>query len=94
MGATRAELIAAEIDRLKDEAKILERDWRRIPFLFAFILFAGPAHWIWGPTAAFYAILCVPCLVITAAYLIGVRRRENTELLGELEGQLEELEPG
>ena len=92
MGATRIELIAAEIERLKEEALVLERDWRRIPYLAAFIVLAGPVHWVWGATAAFYAILCVPCLVATAAYLIGVRKRENRDLLAELEEQLEDYE--
>ena len=91
MGATRAELIEAEIERLKGEAKTLERDWRRIPFLAAFFLLALPVNWIWGPTASFYAVLCVPCLVATAAYLIGVRKRENRDLLVELEDQLEDM---
>lgn len=91
MGATRAELIEAEIERLKGEAKILERDWRRIPFLAGFFALALPVHWIWGPTASFYTVLCVPCLVVTAAYLIGVRKRENRDLLAELEDQLDEM---
>ena len=79
----------AEIDRLKDEAKVLERDWRRIPFLAAFLLLAGPVYWVWGATASFYAVLCVPCLVLTAYYLSGGRIREIKDLLVELEDQLE-----
>ncbi len=77
-----------ELERLRSEAKILERDWRRVPFLFVFILSAVPAYLIWGPTAAFYAILCTPCLVITALYLLGVRRAENKQSIEELEQQL------
>ncbi len=86
--ADRRALIEQEIERLHGEAKILERDWRRVPLLFAFILTAGPAYWIWGPTAALYAVLCTPCLVITAVYLLGVRRSENRQSIAELERQL------
>lgn len=86
--ADRRALIEKEVERLHDEAKILERDWRRVPLLFAFILTAGPAYWIWGPTAALYAVLCTPCLVITALYLLGVRRSENRQSIAELERQL------
>lgn len=86
--ADRRELIQKEIERLHHEAKVLERDWRRVPWLFAFILSALPAYLIWGPTAAFYAILCTPCLIITALYLLGVRRSENRQSIDELERQL------
>lgn len=86
--ADRRELIEREVERLHSEAKVLERDWRRVPFLFAFILSALPAYLIWGPAAAFYAILCTPCLVITALYLLGVRRSENRQSIEELERQL------
>lgn len=85
--------MAIEIERLKGEAEVLERDWRRIPYLAGFIVLAGPAHLIWGPIAAMYAVLCVPCLIGTAYYLIGVRKRENRDLLVELEEQLEATKP-
>ncbi|MGE0790288.1 MAG: hypothetical protein AB7S26_31725 [Sandaracinaceae bacterium] len=88
MSASRAELVALEIERLKGEAKILQRDWRRIPFLAAFIVLAAPAFFVWGPAAAMYTVLAVPCLIGTAAYLVGVRIRENRELLRELQDQV------
>jgi hypothetical protein len=74
----------AELARLADEAKALEREWRRIPFLFAFGVLAAPVLFIWGPLAALYTLLFTPCLVGTAAYLVGVRRRENRDLHEEL----------
>lgn len=92
MVETRRDLIATEIERLKGLGEELERDWHRIPYLGAFVLSAGPAYWIWGPTAAIYAILCAPCLVGTALYLVGVRRSENRQLLEELEGQLRQID--
>lgn len=90
--ADRRELIEKEIERLHEEAKVLERDWRRVPFLAAFILSAVPAYLIWGPTAALYAVLCTPCLIITALYLLGVRRAENRQSIEELERQLRDRE--
>jgi hypothetical protein len=78
-----------EVERLEGEALVLERDWRRVPALMVFALTALPAYWIWGSVAAFYAILCAPCLVITALYLVGVRRAENRQALAELRKQLE-----
>lgn len=92
MAKTRRDLIEVEIERLEEQGVLLERDWRRIPYLGAFVLSAGPAYWIWGPTAAFYAILCAPCLVGTALYLVGVRRSENKQLLEELQGQLRDMD--
>ena len=79
-----------EIERLRGEANVLDRDWRRIPFLMATAVFAVPAYLIWGPIAAIYAILLAPCLVITALYLIGVRKAENRQAIEELERQLRE----
>jgi hypothetical protein len=91
---TRRELVESEIHRLRALGDDLERDWRRIPYLGVFLLTAGPAYWIWGPTAAFYAVLCTPCLVVTALYLIGVRRSANRQELEELERQLRNMDGG
>lgn len=88
MGKTRRELVQLEIERLRAQGELLDRDWRRIPYLGVFLLAAGPAYWIWGEVAALYAVLCTPCLVGTAFYLIGVRRSENRQQIEELEAQL------
>lgn len=87
---TRRELIEIEVERLEHEAKILERDWRRIPLLMASVVLAVPAYFVWGATAAIVAVLLAPCLVVTALYLIGVRRAENRQTIGELRRQLED----
>jgi hypothetical protein len=92
--ATRRELIEREIERLHGEAKVLERDWRRVPWLALSVLSALPAYLIWGQTVALYALFCAPCLVGTAAYLVGVRRTENRQNLRELEQQLERMPAG
>ena len=77
-----------ELERLRDEGVALARDWKRLPYLGATILLAGPIHLIWGPTVALYAVLCAPALVGTAYYLVGVRRNENREQILEYEHQL------
>lgn len=76
------------MERLKEEADILERDWRRIPFLLLTALLAAPAYFVWGPLAAIFALIAAPCLVLTALYLIGVRKSENRQSIAELERQL------
>jgi O-antigen/teichoic acid export membrane protein len=84
----RRELKRDELERLRKEALVLDRDWRRVPYLIGALVLAVPVWWIWGPLAALYAFLAVPCLVGTAAYLIGVRRAENRQLMEELEREL------
>ncbi len=93
---TRRELLEVELTRLEAEALILDRDFRRVPLLMLFALSAIPAYSIWGPTAAIYAVLAAPCLVITALYLVGVRRAENKQMREEIANQLgtKEQEPG
>ena len=91
MGATKKELIVIEIARLKDQAVGLERDWKRIPFLFVSIVVVAPVHWIYGPTASCFTLFFVPSLVLTAVYLIGVRRRVNEIQIVELTAQLESI---
>lgn len=81
-----------ELARLAEEGGALEREWRRIPYLFGLGLFAVPVYWIGGPLAALGVVLATPCLVGTAAYLVGVRRRENRELHAELERERAQLE--
>ncbi len=44
-----------------------------------------------GADGGDYALLCTPCLVGTAAYLLGVRRSENQQNLDELQHQLEDM---
>ena len=91
MGETRRELMVAELKRLDEEVEALDREWRRVSLLFAFVVLAAPAYFIWGPLAAFYTVLFTPCLVVTAAYLVGVRKREAKDLREELQQQLTTL---
>lgn len=89
--ATRRELIEIELVRLEGEANVLERDWRRIPYLAVLVVLAVPVYYVWGAIAALGAVLAVPCLVVTALYLIGVRRYENKQNIEELRAQLARL---
>lgn len=88
---SRRELLEQEVQRLHAEAAVLEREWRRAPWLFATIAAAIPVHFLWGPAAAVYSILFAPCLVVTALYLVGVRRAENRANSAELERQLRDM---
>lgn len=89
---TRRDLIAKEVVRLREEGKLLERDWKRVPFLFGTVILVGPAFWIWGPTVGLYGLLCVPSLVVTALYLVGVRRAENREQIAGFVQQLRRMD--
>ena len=81
-----------ELARLVEEGAALEREWRRIPYLFAVGALAVPVYFVWGPLVALAVLLATPCLVGTAAYLVGVRRRENRELHAELERERAQLD--
>jgi len=89
--ATRRELIEAEVTRLEALQKELDRDYRRVPLLLAFGLLTIPVYYIWGTTAAIYAILCTPCLLIAALYLVGVRRADNKKEMLELRRTLRRM---
>ncbi len=85
MDPRRRELTLAQIERLKAQRARLERDWARIPRLAWALLFVVPAYFLWGITGALSTVLFVPCLIGTAAYLVGVRRFENGQTIAELE---------
>ena len=91
MARTRPDLIEKEIERLEEQATLLERDWKRLPYLWGGMLLVGPIWLIWGPVVGLYALLCVPCLFFTALYLVGVRRSENRQMLAEMRRQLERM---
>ena len=53
------------------------------------MVLAAPVYFIWGGTAAFYTVLAAPCLVLTALYLLAVRRAENRQLIAETKAEIE-----
>jgi DMSO/TMAO reductase YedYZ heme-binding membrane subunit len=85
MDPRRRELTVAQIERLKQQRARLQRDWSLIPRLGYAAVLVVPAYLVWGLDAAMAAILFVPCLLGTAAYLVGVRLFENKQTLQELE---------
>lgn len=92
MARTRPDLIEKEIERLEEQATLLEKDWKRLPYLWGTLLLVGPIWLIWGPVVGLYAFLCVPSLFFTALYLVGVRRSENRQTLEELRRPLRRMQ--
>lgn len=88
--AARITLLEGELDRLRKELAILERQWARKHLLAAFGLFALPALYF-GALYAVIILLCTPALIGTQAYLIGVRRSECRELIEETKRELARL---
>lgn len=88
----RRALMKQEMLRLEEEAKVLERDWKRAPYLGLGVVLALPVYSVWGGIAAALVVLCAPALVGTALYLLGVRRSENRQLHDELVRELERAE--
>ena len=74
-GSERQRLVD-EVQRLHGLMGDLDREWRQLRRLLFGNLAAIPALVVWGPIAAALVVLGVTSIVITAAYLIGVHRRE------------------
>jgi hypothetical protein len=85
MDPRRRDLTVAHIERLRRQRARLERDWTRIPRLSLAAVLVVPAYLLSGVGAALATALFVPCLLGTAAYLIGVRLFENKQTIQDLE---------
>ncbi len=90
-GDEKRQLIEAELKRLEVELGVLERQWNRKHYLALFGLLTIPAYFYWGIPALMLGVLATPSLVLTQAYLIGVRRSECRELIAESEQRLKRL---
>ncbi|MFN7699083.1 MAG: hypothetical protein ACK5U8_14375, partial [Deltaproteobacteria bacterium] len=88
--SARLLILEAELARLQRELAVLDRQWSQKLRLGAFGLLAIPALY-WGPEYAVIILLCTPALIATQAYLIGVRRNECRELIGEARRELATL---
>lgn len=88
--AARIALLDEELKRLHKELAVLDRQWAQKYRLGAFGLLALPAAY-WGIAYSFIVLLCTPALIATQAYLIGVRRSECRELIGEAKRELASL---
>lgn len=86
--AERRALVEANLARLRAELVVLERQWERKHHLAAFGLLTIPAAYFWGLPALIGGLLATPALVLTQAYLIGIRRMECRELISESERRL------
>lgn len=95
LGSTeRQRRIEAEIERLEDVRQSLEREWTRLPWLLIAGVLAIPAFFIWGVGSAILVLLAVLSLYGTAAYLVGVRRRETQGEIEDMRGDLERIRHG
>ncbi|MCB9599645.1 MAG: hypothetical protein H6722_06985 [Sandaracinus sp.] len=70
------ERLVAEVARLRKLRKDLDREWRGLRWSAIPTLLAIPAFFLWGVIGSSLVILGVGSIVVTAAYLILVRRKE------------------
>lgn len=70
------ERLVAEVKRLRGLRADLDREWRQLRWSVIPALLALPAFFFWGPIGSAMVILAVASIVVTAAYLILVRRKE------------------
>lgn len=82
--AQRLVLLEREKERLEGEIEAYENQWNRKHWLMLFGLLALPAYMFLGKAFAVLMVLCTPCLVITYAYLVGVRKAEAKALHAEI----------
>lgn len=68
--------LVAEVKRLRGLRADLDREWRQLRWSVIPTLLAIPAFFVWGPIGSSLVILAVASIVVTAAYLILVRRKE------------------
>ncbi len=68
--------LVAEVKRLRGLRSDLDREWRQLRWAVAPSFLAAPAYFVWGPIGSALVALAVASVVVTAAYLIGVRRKE------------------
>lgn len=72
----RERLVSNEVARLQTMLGDLDRDWGYIRWSAALLPLGGVAYMVYGIFAFSIWILLVVSFLVTAAYLIGVRRKE------------------
>ena len=92
--AKKKALLEAEIARLDKELGILQRQWDKKERLLFFGLAAIPVYFVWGGFGAFVVIGCTPFLLLTQAYLLGIRRMECRQLIAEAKNDIGRLDLG
>lgn len=77
----RIELLKKHVTFMEGQCAQLERAWEKVPRLGAFALFAVPAWILRGIGMALIVFALTGALVVTGAYLTGIRRSwAKTEL--------------
>jgi hypothetical protein len=77
----RIELLRKHVTFMEGQCAQLERAWERVPRLGAFALFAVPAWIFRGFGMALIVVALTGALIVTGAYLTGIRRSwAKTEL--------------
>jgi len=77
----RIELLRKHVTFMEGQCAQLERAWERVPRLGAFALFAIPALIFKGFGLAIIVVALTGALIVTGAYLTGIRRSwAKTEL--------------
>ncbi|MDB4973660.1 MAG: hypothetical protein JWN48_2001 [Myxococcaceae bacterium] len=67
----------AEIERLDQEQRELDKLWTQVPWFALAALLAPVVGYVWGWGAAVVELLVSAALVGTRAYLIAMRKTEN-----------------
>jgi hypothetical protein len=67
----------AEIERLDEEYRDLERMWSQVPWFALFALLSPVVGAVWGWGAGVVELMVTGALVGTQAYLVAVRQTEN-----------------
>jgi hypothetical protein len=88
----KRELMEAELTRIEGLLEELEKDWKRVQYMFVLLLAAIPAFLLYGPMAASLTVLTVVSLAATSYYLIGVRKAEYRGEMEEIRLGMERLE--
>ncbi len=89
---TRIERIDREIDRLGDQLRALDRDWRNAKHSLWLGLLAIPALFLVGYVGMVLVVFAVFSLYASCIYLIGVRRREYVGLIADCRKDKESIE--
>lgn len=84
----REELVVVEVKRLEGLMLDLDKDWSRIRWVAVLLPLAVVFFMIYGVLGASLWVLGVVSLLVTSAYLIGVRRREYQSEIGLLKGSI------
>ncbi len=93
MDSAQRKMYEAELARLADEARDLDRSWSRQPLFLVCFLSVPIAGFIYGFAASVVAFLVCCALIGMRTYLIGVRISEVRWTRESLSRELEESEP-